>query len=54
MLSRIENAIEIAVFPAGEEWVTLDEENGAFLPSETHDFNDEVMKTQEREFPKDY
>ena len=28
------------VFDAGEEWVTLEEENRAFLPSETHDLND--------------
>ena len=54
MLSQIENAIEIAVFDAGEEWVMLDEKNGAVLPSEIHDFNDEVMKAQERDFPKDY
>ena len=52
MLLRIENAPEIAVFDASEEWVTPEEENRAFLSSEPHDLNDEVRKAQEKEFPE--
>ena len=55
MLSRIENQTEIAVFDAGEEWVSLEDENRGFLPSETYDLNDqEVRKAQQVEFPEEY
>ncbi len=55
MLSRIENQAEIAVFDAGEEWVSLDESDEAFLPSETYNLDDgEVRNLQHAEFPEEY
>ena len=43
MLSRIDNQSEIAVFDAGEEWVSLEDQNRAFLPSETYDLSDQEV-----------
>lgn len=55
MLSRIEDPVEVAVFDAGEEWVSLEEDGTAFLPSETYDIDDqEVLRLQRGEFPEEY
>ena len=54
MLSRITEH-ELAVFDAGEEWVTLDEagqHHTAFRPSETDDLDDQTIRCDQRlEFP---
>ena len=43
------------MYDANKEWVILKEENRAFLPSETHDLNDEeVRRAQERESLEEY